>query len=71
MDQTFEKRKKVILDFISDDVYVPMKIKEIAAVLQIPREQRDELKRSWTLWWRRGRSPSRKGANTAEGMRNI
>ena len=36
MDQTFEKRKKVI--------YVPMKIKEIAVVLQIPREQRDELK---------------------------
>ena len=44
MDQTFEKRKKVIFDFISDDFYVPMKIKEIAAVLQIPREQRDELK---------------------------
>lgn len=44
MDQTFEKRKKVILDFISDDLYVPMKIKEMAAVLQIPREQREELK---------------------------
>ncbi len=44
MDQTFEKRKKVIFDFISDDLYVPMKIKEISAVLQIPREQRDELR---------------------------
>lgn len=44
MDHTFEKRKKVMLDFISDDLYVPMKIKEIAAVLQIPREQREELK---------------------------
>ena len=44
MDQTFDKRKKVILDFISDDLYVPMKIKEMAIVLQIPREQRDELK---------------------------
>ena len=44
MDQTFEKRKKVILDFISDDLYVPMKIKEIAIVLQIPREQRNDLK---------------------------
>lgn len=44
MDQTFDKRKKVILDFISDDLYVPMKIKEIATVLQIPREQRGELK---------------------------
>ena len=44
MEQTFEKRKKVIFDFICDDFYVLMKIKEIAAVLQIPREQRDELK---------------------------
>ena len=44
VDQTFEKRKKVMLDFISDDLYVPMKIREIAAVLQIPREQRDDLK---------------------------
>ena len=44
MDQTFEKRKKVIYDFICDDLYVPMKIKEIAAVLQVPREQREELR---------------------------
>ena len=43
-DRNFEKRKKVIYDFICDDLYVPMKVKEIAAVLQIPREQRDELK---------------------------
>ena len=41
---TFEKRKKVIYDLICDDLYVPMKIKEIAIILQIPREQRDELK---------------------------
>lgn len=41
---TFEKRKKVIYDFICDDFYVPMKIKEIALVLQVPREQREELK---------------------------
>ena len=44
MDKTFEKRKKVILDFMSDDLYVPMKIKEIAVVLQIPGEQREELR---------------------------
>ena len=44
MDQLFEKRKKVLYDFMGDDLYVPMRIKEIAAVLQIPREQRDELK---------------------------
>lgn len=43
MNQTFEKRKKVIYDFICDDFYVPMKIKEIAMVLQITKEQRKEL----------------------------
>ena len=44
MDHTFEKRKKIIYDLICDDFYVPMKIKEIAMLLQIPREQREELK---------------------------
>lgn len=44
MDETFERRKKVIYDFMKDDFYTPMKIKEIAIVLQIPREQRDGLK---------------------------
>ena len=44
MENLFEKRKKVVYDFICDDFYVPMKIKEIAMILQIPREQRDELK---------------------------
>jgi ribonuclease R len=44
MDQNLEKRKKVIYDFICDDFYVPMKLKEIAIILQIPREQRGELK---------------------------
>ena len=43
MDQTFEKRKKVIYDFICDDFYVPMKVKEIATVLQVSKEQRREL----------------------------
>ena len=44
MEHTFEKRKKVIYDLICDDLYVPMKLKEIAMLLQIPREQRRELK---------------------------
>lgn len=44
MDKTFEKRKKVIYDFVCDDFYIPMKIKEMAVVLQIPKEQRSDLK---------------------------
>ena len=45
MDQTFEKRKKVIYDFICDEFYVPMKLKELAILLQVPKDQRSELKR--------------------------
>ena len=45
MDQTFEKRKKVIYDFICDEFYVPMKLKELAILLQVPKDQRNELKR--------------------------
>ena len=43
-DKTFEKRKKIIYDFICDDMYVPMKFKEMAMVLQVNKEQRDELR---------------------------
>lgn len=44
MDQIFEKRKKLIYDFICDEFYVPMKLKELAILLQVPKEQRRELK---------------------------
>lgn len=43
MNEIFEKRKKVIYDFICDDFYIPMKKKEIAALLQVSREQKKEL----------------------------
>ena len=45
MEQTFEKRKKTIYDFICDDFYVPMKLKELAILLQVPKDQRNELKK--------------------------
>ena len=44
MDETFEKRKKIIYDFICDDIYVPMKLKELAILLQVPKEKKHELK---------------------------
>jgi len=43
MKNSFEARKKVLYDFICDPLYVPMKIKEIAIVLNIPKENRAEL----------------------------
>ncbi len=44
MKNTFEKRKKLIYDFICDEFYVPMKFKEIAMLLQVPKEARGDLK---------------------------
>lgn len=43
-DTQFERRKKVLYDMICDKQYIPMKIKEIAILLQIPKENRQQLK---------------------------
>ena len=39
----YEQRKKMIYDFMCDNMYVPMKIKELAIVLGVRKEQRPEL----------------------------
>ena len=44
MNEIFEKRKKIIYEFICDEFYVPMKLKELAMLLQVPKDQRDALK---------------------------
>ncbi len=41
--EQFEKRKKTLYEFICDDFYVPMKVKEIAIMLRVAKEQRHEL----------------------------
>ena len=41
--EALEKRKKIVYEFICDDLYVPMKAKEIAMILQVSKEQREEL----------------------------
>ena len=43
--EALEKRKKIVYEFICDDLYVPMKAKEIAMILQVSKEQREELHR--------------------------
>ena len=45
MDKTYDKRKKVVYDLICDELYVPMKFKEIAMLLQVSKEQRDDLRK--------------------------
>ena len=72
MDQTFEKRKKVIYGFICDDLYVPMKIKEIAVILQIPKEQRQELKEVLDALVEEGKiSVSKKGKYIKGGTKRL
>ncbi len=39
----FEKRKKTIDELVHDKFYVPMKAKEIAVLLNIPKENREDL----------------------------
>ena len=40
-NERFEKRKNLICELLEDDLYVPMKEKELAAFMQVPREERD------------------------------
>ncbi len=40
-----EKRKKIILELMEQEFYVPMKEKELAVMLQVSKEDRDELNR--------------------------
>ena len=44
MKKTFEEHKKLILEFMRDGLYVPMKEKELAIILQTEPEDRAELK---------------------------
>lgn len=40
-DEKFEKRKKIICGLVADEMYVPMKEKELAAFMQVAREDRE------------------------------
>ena len=44
-NDAFEKRKKVIYDFICDEMYVPMKLKEMAILFQVPKNEKNELRK--------------------------
>ena len=39
-----QSREKVILEFMKDKSYVPMKAKEIASVLMVPKSEYEEFK---------------------------
>lgn len=41
--ELLKKRKKMIYEFMCSDLYVPMKIKELAVLLDVPKEERPDL----------------------------
>lgn len=43
-EELLKEKKKNMLKLIQDPTYVPMKLKELAMLLDVPREQRDDLK---------------------------
>lgn len=45
MDDRLEKQKKVIYDLMSDKLYKPMKFKELAMLLNVSKERREELQK--------------------------
>ena len=45
-EKTFEERKKILYEFINDPHYMPMKQKELAILLQVAKEDREELSRA-------------------------
>ena len=42
--ELFEQRKAMLVSLMNETAYVPMKLKELAILLNVPKEQREELK---------------------------
>lgn len=42
-EKLMNERKKIILDIINSEEYIPMKLKELAIILNIPKDRRSEL----------------------------
>ncbi len=43
-EELLKHRKEMLVQLVHDKTYVPMKLKELAMLLSVPKEQRDELK---------------------------
>jgi len=54
-DDTFATRKQTVLGFINDPAYHPMKAREIAVILQVPKEARGEYREILDSLEREGR----------------
>ena len=53
--QLQEKRKKIICELIQDEIYVPMKEKEMAVFMQVSKEERGQFRELLDELLREGR----------------
>ena len=61
-ENRFQERKDLILSLMNEKEYVPMKIKELAILLDIPKENREDLKQVLDALMAEGKiSVSKKG----------
>ena len=68
----FNKRKQIVYNLICDDMYVPMKIKELAIVLNVKKEERPELEQILTELMAEGKIElSKRGKYTKSEMKQV
>ena len=66
------EKQKVILDFMESELYVPMKEKELAIILQVKKKDREELKETLLSLLEEGRIEiSKKGKYTIAQSKDI
>lgn len=53
--ELFEKRKKLICELLEDEMYVPLKEKELAAFMQVAKEDREEFRKVLDALLREGK----------------
>ena len=70
MNENFEKRKKILCDFIHDRTYIPMKFKEIVHLFQIPKEQRTQLREITEALEKEGKISQTKDGRYRKGTSN-
>ena len=70
MDRQYEKRKKMVYQFICDEFYVPMKMKEMAAILQVKKDDRQDLKEILDVLEAEGKIHRTQKGNYIKGQAN-
>ena len=68
----FKNRKQTVYNLICDDMYVPMKIKELAIVLNVKKEDRPQLEQILSELMAEGKiALSKRGKYTKAEMKQV